>query len=156
VFHRRRTWSELAIKVDPATWEAVTQAEQDAEEAGGQSAQQKGRSCRVPVHGERQDQPGGQQGMHDVLQERSTKHVGARFDALRGEDESKATIEEGPVLPEADIQRSTHVCKAANNGHSLRFALAIRQLALRLTKKHKFISPKDDRKRGSSDNEQSQ
>jgi Second Messenger Oligonucleotide or Dinucleotide Synthetase domain len=43
-----------------------------------------------------------------------------------------------------------------NNGRSLRFALAIRQLALCLTKKHNFISPKDDRKRGSSDNKQSQ
>jgi hypothetical protein len=90
--------------------EAVTQAEQDAEEAGGQSAQQKGRSCRVPVHGERQDQPGGQQGMHDVLQERSTKHVGARFDALRGEDESKATIEEGPVLAAGQQRTFASIC----------------------------------------------
>src|ERR1700738_4617822 len=51
---------------------------------------------------------------------------------------------------------SREVRKVPNNGHSLRFALAIRQLALCLTKKHNFISPKDDRKRGSSDNKQSQ
>jgi hypothetical protein len=36
--------------------------------------------------------------------------------------------------------------------HSFRFALAIRQPALCMTKKHNFISPNDDRKRGSSSN----
>src|ERR1700737_4975885 len=45
---------------------------------------------------------------------------------------------------------------AANNGHSLRFALAMWQLALGLREKHNFISPKDDRKRGSSGKKQSQ
>lgn len=39
--------------------------------------------------------------------------------------------------------------KGANNRHSFRFALAIRQPALGLTKKHNFISPNDDRKRRS-------
>jgi len=43
-----------------------------------------------------------------------------------------------------------------NNGNSFRFALAIRQRALGLTKKHKFISPNDDRKRRSSRKKQSQ
>jgi CubicO group peptidase (beta-lactamase class C family) len=43
-----------------------------------------------------------------------------------------------------------------NNGNSFRFALAIRQRALGLTKKHKFISPNDDRKRRSSGKKQSQ
>jgi hypothetical protein len=44
----------------------------------------------------------------------------------------------------------------ANNGHSFRFALAIRQPALGLTEEHNFISPNDDRKRRSSGNKQSQ
>src|SRR5258708_40258085 len=41
-----------------------------------------------------------------------------------------------------------------NNGNSFRFALAIRQPALGLTKKHNFISPNDDRKPRSSGNKQ--
>jgi hypothetical protein len=45
---------------------------------------------------------------------------------------------------------------SATSGHSLRFASAIRQLALCLTEKHNFISPNDDRKRGSNGNKQSQ
>ena len=45
--------------------EAVTQSEQDAEEAGGQSAQQEHRPRRVPVHGPHLD--GGQQGMHNKV-----------------------------------------------------------------------------------------
>jgi hypothetical protein len=43
-----------------------------------------------------------------------------------------------------------------HTGHSFRFALAIRQRAFGLTKKHNFISPNDDRKRGSSADKQSQ
>jgi len=54
------------------------------------------------------------------------------------------------------LQRTAGPYKRANNGHSFRFALAIRQPALGLTKKHNFISPNDDRKRRSGGNKQSQ
>ena len=57
------------------------------------------------------------------------------------------------VLKTSNVRPAT---LSATTGHSLRFALAIRQLALCLTEKHNFISPNDDRKRGSSGNKQSQ
>jgi hypothetical protein len=53
-------------------------------------------------------------------------------------------------------RRARRLKNLHNNGNSFRFALAIRQRALGLTKQHKFISPNDDRKRRSSGNKQSQ
>jgi hypothetical protein len=48
-----------------------------------------------------------------------------------------------PVLPDKQTISEPRA-KRANDEHSFRFALAIRQCALGLTKKHNFISPHDD------------
>src|ERR1700681_1546864 len=64
-----------------------------------------------------------------------------------------ASLRNFRFTPESGHPADRQACPlSANIGHSLRFALAIRHLALCLTKKHNFLSPKDDRKRGSSDN----
>jgi hypothetical protein len=59
-------------------------------------------------------------------------------------------------LREQTIISTSDKVVQGNSGFSLRFELPIRQLVLGLTKKHNFISPNDDRKRGSSGNKLSQ
>ena len=68
--------------------DAVAQAEQDAEEAGGQSAQQNRRPCGVPVHRKRQDQADGDRGCTTFFKSVPLDTLESQFDPLRREDDS--------------------------------------------------------------------